>query len=167
MKARLTPKDKPASRPGRVKSEFRLRRILAPIDFSPAIEKPLAYAASLARFHRAKIDLFHVTRPLTVCVDCGYGPVNRQGPDDTQLRKDRSRLKRAASRYFPTRLLQGIHIRNGVAWEEIVRAARELQVDLIVLYAHSTEDPKVFGSHETADQVVRNAPCPVLIVTKG
>lgn len=52
----------------------------------------------------------------------------------------------------------------GRAYEEIVRMARERDADLIVLGVHgrSALNVVLFGS--TANQVVRNATCPVVTV---
>jgi nucleotide-binding universal stress UspA family protein len=53
---------------------------------------------------------------------------------------------------------------KGIPYEEITRFAGENKVDMIVLGTHGRKgiDRMLFGS--TAEQVVRNAPCPVLSV---
>jgi len=143
---------------------IRLTRILVPADFSRAAIKPLCYASAIAKEHRAKIVLLHITKPVSFCVDCGYGPVNRQITDDAQIRKDRLRLRRSAAHHLPPGSIENIIIRSGKASEQIVLAARELKADLIVLYAHEANESNEVGSHETADRVMRSAPCPVLVV---
>ena len=135
-----------------------------PVDFSRASVKPLRYASAIARAHRAKTILLHVTKPISVCVDCGYGPVNRQEPDDTQIRKDRSHLKKSAAKHLSPESIEEVIIRSGKASEEIVQAAKAFEADLIVLYAHKANPFDTIGSHETAERVVRLAPCPVLVV---
>src|SRR5688500_8895801 len=83
-----------------------LRRILVPISFTTDSLEPMEYAVAIARAHRARIILFHVTKPISFCVDCGYGPVNRQLPDEAQTRKDRARLRKTAVRHLPPAFIE-------------------------------------------------------------
>jgi nucleotide-binding universal stress UspA family protein len=106
----------------------------------------------------------HVTKLISFCVDCGYGPVNRQVADAAQVTKDRSRLKRFAASHLSPGANAEIMVRNGNASDQILCAAKETPTDLIVLYAHEMNPPDGVGSHETADRVMRCAPCPVLVV---
>jgi nucleotide-binding universal stress UspA family protein len=149
---------------GQVIPSIKLSRILVPVDFSRASIKPLSYASAIAKVHGAKIALLHITKPISFCVDCGYGPVNRQVTDDAQIRKDRSHLRRSAAKHIPLESIENIIIRSGKASERILNTAKELKADLIVLYAHEANESNSVGSHETADRVMRLAPCPVLIV---
>ena len=55
-------------------------------------------------------------------------------------------------------------LRTGIAWHEIVEAAKELDVDLIVTATHGYTGWKHFCIGSTAERVVRSAPCPVLVV---
>jgi nucleotide-binding universal stress UspA family protein len=143
---------------------IKLSRILVPVDFSRASIKPLSYASAIAKVHGAKIVLLHITKPISFCVDCGYGPVNRRVTDDAQIRKDRSLLRRSAAKHVPPESMENIIIRSGKASEQILSTAKELKADLIVLYAHEANESNSVGSHETVDRVMRLAPCPVLIV---
>ena len=55
-------------------------------------------------------------------------------------------------------------LRTGVATHEIVEAAKELDVDLIVIATHGYTGWKHFAIGSTAERVARAAPCPVLVV---
>ena len=55
-------------------------------------------------------------------------------------------------------------IRTGVPSHEIVEAAREADIDLIVIATHGYTGWKHFCIGSTAERVVRAAPCPVLVV---
>jgi nucleotide-binding universal stress UspA family protein len=55
-------------------------------------------------------------------------------------------------------------IRTGVPSHEIVEAAKEADVDLIVIATHGYTGWKHFCIGSTAERVVRAAPCPVLVV---
>ena len=143
---------------------IKLARILVPVDFSRASAKPLCYASAIAKVHGAKIILLHITKPISFSADFGYGTIHRQVTDAAQMRKDRSRLRRSAANHLSLEAIENIIIRSGDASEQIIWAAKEVRADLIVLYAHEANDSNSVGSHKTAEQVMRSAQCPVLVV---
>jgi nucleotide-binding universal stress UspA family protein len=51
--------------------------------------------------------------------------------------------------------------------EEIVRAARDLKTDLIVMGEGSIAGERVEGAKTVAEDTLQNAPCPVLIVRES
>lgn len=55
-------------------------------------------------------------------------------------------------------------MRTGVPTHEIVEAAKELDVDLIVIASNGLTGWKHFAIGSTAERVTRAAPCPVLVV---
>jgi universal stress protein A len=54
--------------------------------------------------------------------------------------------------------------RLGTPYEEIVKVAKEMEVDLIIIATHGYTGLKHFLLGSTAERVVRLAPCPVLVV---
>jgi len=70
--------------------------------------------------------------------------------------------------FIPPELKKGITVetihRVGVPFVEIIKAAREKEVDLIVIATHGKSGLShiLFGS--VAEKVVRKAPCPVLSI---
>jgi nucleotide-binding universal stress UspA family protein len=143
---------------------IQIKRILVPVDFSRASVKPIWYASALAGVHGGRIVLLHVTQPITFCVDCGYGAVNRQEADTGQIKKDRCRLSRFALKHLAPDSIQELVVRSGEVGEQIVAAAKEMKTDLIILYAHETKPEGTVHSPDTAARVIRSAPCPVLVV---
>jgi len=55
-------------------------------------------------------------------------------------------------------------VRNGLPSHEIVEAAKDLDIDLIIIATHGYTGWKHFCIGSTAERVVRAAPCPVLVV---
>jgi nucleotide-binding universal stress UspA family protein len=55
-------------------------------------------------------------------------------------------------------------VRTGNVAEEIVRAARELKTDLIVMGEAAIASRKAQGAKSVAEKTLHDAPCPVLIV---
>ena len=141
-----------------------LKRILVPIDFSPLSKKALQYALRFAEQFRAGLTLLHVIEPDVPSAFDGLmiaPPINLNG-DQT---KCANRLKVLASSMAirATNYVQST-VRTGLAAYEIVEAAKEFEVDLIVIATHGYTGWKHFAIGSTAERVVRAAPCPVLVV---
>jgi nucleotide-binding universal stress UspA family protein len=49
-------------------------------------------------------------------------------------------------------------------WREIVAAAEELDIDMIVMGAHGKRGLRALMLGNTTDNVTRRAPCPVMII---
>lgn len=143
-----------------------IRSILLPTDFSECGNYALSYAASLARTFGASILCVHVIEPMVPTV--GYSGMTEPLP----LADISDQLEDSAERELP-KLAEceecaGIEVEelivHGEAASEIVRVAKEKDVDLIVVSSHGRTGLGriLFGS--TAEAIVRHAPCPVLVV---
>jgi nucleotide-binding universal stress UspA family protein len=148
----------------RTSSPIHIRKILVPIDFSPESVKPLVYAGAIAKTHGAKVILLHVTTPVCLHLDYGYGPVARYGEDELVVRRCRTRLRSFAKKHLTPHYESEIIIATGKPIEKIVYTAKDQDVDLIILYAHPERRTNELHSHETVEAVSRFAPCPVLVV---
>src|SRR2546423_1202738 len=143
-----------------------IRSILLPTDFSECAECALPYAAQWARVTGARIICLHVIETLMPPV--GYAPVAEPLPAvdmSEQLQQSAEReLPKLAEREECAGLDVEEVIAHGEAASEIVRVARERDVDLIVISSHGRTGlgRMLFGS--TAESVVRHAHCPVLVV---
>ena len=140
-----------------------LKHILVPVDFSPLSKKALQYALRFATEFDATVKLIHVIEPTVPPVFDGSTiepPVNSNGANTSganKLKKWASSVRIRAGRVEST-------VRAGLPALEIVEAARELDVDLIVMATHGYTGWKHFAIGSTAERVVRAAPCPVLVV---
>jgi nucleotide-binding universal stress UspA family protein len=142
---------------------FRVREILVPTDFSSAARRALKYAQPLARRCDAKLTLLHVVAPEKYEADYGYGPVVRQCANKEQVIAATKRLQSIGRSANECQHGAARVVRCGEAGEEIIRAARELRSDLIVL-AESSATLSALKS--VAERIVDGAPCPVLVVRK-
>ncbi len=143
-----------------------IRSILFPTDFSDCGNFALPFAASLARTFDASIVCVHVIEPIVPTV--GYSGMTEPLP----MADISDQLENSAERELPkiaqseecTGLEVEELIAHGDAASEIVRVAKERQVDLIVISSHGRTGLGriLFGS--TAEAVVRHASCPVLVV---
>jgi universal stress protein A len=141
-----------------------IRKILAPTDFSPASEKALKYALRFAEELGSEIVLLHILEqagmPLTFEGLSIPAPVA-----ETESAGAEQSLKALAARARGRGVIRvTTAFRGGFASHEIVEAAKELDVDLIVMATHGYTGWKHFCIGSTAERVVRAAPCPVLVV---
>ncbi len=143
---------------------IRIRRILVPIDFSRDSLKPLSYAVALAKTHRARIVLTHAATPIHFRCDYGYGPVERYGDDQAIIKKCMTRLKRLARAHVTEKWLERVLVKSGKPSEEIIRTAKAVRADLVLLYAHPERQADRIHSDDTMGHVARLAPCPVMVV---
>lgn len=138
------------------------KHILVPVDFSTESTHALKSAVQLASRYAATITLVHVVEPIFYTHDFGYGPVRRQRPNEGFVRHARQRLHVLRRRYVDSALTCRVMIKSGSAFDQIAKAAEELDADLIVMPTRglTRHQPDEIGS--TAERVVRHAPCPVL-----
>jgi nucleotide-binding universal stress UspA family protein len=130
-------------------------RILVPLDQSPLGEAKLPVAMAQARAFGAELSLLHVVPPEAL------DPSGAVSPEEARAR---TYLDTVAARMHAEGITATTIVRAGQPAATIVDEARERVADLIVLGANiRTNLPRVFlGS--VADDVIRNAPCPVLLV---
>ncbi|HLW35162.1 MAG TPA: universal stress protein [Chthoniobacterales bacterium] len=144
-------------------SGISLKRILVPVDFSPLSKKALHYAARMAQQFGAEVNILHVAEPEVPPAFDGFmmapPPIfNGTHSCNGQLKTLVSVVRKAGVDRVSS------SVRTGLAAFEIVEAAKELDVDLIVIATHGYTGWKHFAIGSTAERVVRAAPCPVLVV---
>lgn len=122
--------------------------ILCPIDFSEATGPLVAYAAALAAGTGAELRLLHVLEP--------------EGPSDLMLAQQLARhhaAAEAAGAHATTAIVPGSDAAGA-----IVEEARRYSADMIVIGAHGRTGLTRFLMGNTAEVVVRTAPCVTLLV---
>lgn len=142
-----------------------LRKILVPTDFSPPSANALRYAAAFAAKFGAQVLLLHVVPDLALFLPeaASVSPPIVPALDQT-VAAARASLERLAAEPRAAGLTVHVEVREGPPFQEILAAARERDVDLIVLgtHGHGGLAHVLLGS--VAEKVVRKAPCPVLTV---
>jgi len=147
-----------------------LKKILYTTDFGESAEDALRYAAMLAGEYGSKLHLLHVISLFNegqVSPEESFTQMERHAKAYTEqlhLEAER-RIERKIEDHSGLNLEMFKHIKRGFSpHEEIVRFAKELDVNLVVMgtYGRGAVAHFLFGS--TAEQVVRLAGCPVLTV---
>ena len=141
-----------------------IKTILAPTDFSTHAEHALKYAGELAKNLKARIYVLHVAEYSNVGGDPEASELLIPNYISELERKGKDRLEQLTLGLRQGGVDAHSVFVAGRAYQDIVRMAKELNVDLIVLGTHGRTgfSHLFFGS--TAEKVVRLCPCPVLTV---
>jgi len=148
---------------GKRPATVKIRRILAPTDFSASSLAAVDEAADLALRFGAEVILLHVHEPPFVgdpdpyVVSASFRLLlaERRRLAGEQMGKLESRL---SGRRAKCRAIIG----EGRAGDEIIAAARKEKADLIVMSTRGLTGAKRFLLGSVAERVVRGARCPVL-----
>jgi universal stress protein A len=160
MKAQFTKSD---SMTEMVPQILNPKKILVPIDFSAMSKRAFQYALRFAEQFRCEIVLLHVVEPERVIA--GTRPavdVFAQLEEDTTAAELDLAALAGSSRNRPNTVTSAV--RTGHAPNEITKAAKDLDVDLIMMASHGYTSWRHLCISSTAERVVRTAPCPVLVV---
>jgi nucleotide-binding universal stress UspA family protein len=142
-----------------------IRRVLYPSDFSRASRPAFAKALETAKSNRAELLIVHVMSPMLPLAGDGYiSPVAYEkiaaSSKAWATRKIDALVAKATAAGVRARAL----LLDGVAHEEICRAAKSKKADLVVMGTHGRTGVARFFLGSVAGRVVAGAPCPVLTV---
>ena len=129
------------------------RKIIVAVDYSPASQRALEYAASLARDRDATLLIVHVS-------ELEEYPVGELF--DEEPRSSESELEELLAVRIPDPRIRCEHrLLHGAPAEQIVKLAREEDAELIVLgsHGHTAVGKLLVGS--VAEAVIRQAHCSV------
>jgi nucleotide-binding universal stress UspA family protein len=143
----------------------RLRRILHPTDFSGASGAAFKRAVAMAKADKAPLILLHVLAPPMPIAGDGYIPSNVYEDLEASARKyAEKKLAALQAKAREAGVRATTLLPEGVAHEQIVRAAKSKKADLIVIGTHGRTGLAKFFLGSVASRVVSAASCPVLTV---
>ena len=139
-----------------------INKVVIPVDFSSNMDKVVDYALSVADKLEAKVLFFHVVNDFQ-----GYDMMLVH-PSFIGMTKD---LEQQAEERM-TNLVKDYESRDsgvagsvvvGDAATEIIKFAELERADMIIIGTHGTKGLERVLMGSTASEVVKKAPCPVLI----
>lgn len=143
----------------------RARNIVAAVGQFPQDDPVLARAAEIARAHRARLTIVHVTDGLS-----GFDPVPA-GLDPARIQKQTQLIAREGVEAAIARQVVGvaeidIRTETGSPSLRLTELSEEIGADLVVMRAHQGGSilEKIIGS--TTDRVIRASSVPVLVVKR-
>jgi nucleotide-binding universal stress UspA family protein len=144
---------------------IKFKTILFPTDFSRSAEHALDYAISLAIEYESSILLAHVIE------DISFNSPFTLSSFPTSLEYHHGmeeKVKEKLAAVISAQLKRQIHVEEvvlrGKPFVEIVRLAKERNVDLIVMATHSQTGIRHSQLGSTSERVVRKASCPVMVI---
>ena len=136
-----------------------MRKILYATDFSDCCHAALAMASSLARDSGATLVIAHVHEPAFAYTE-GLGAAYSTLPD--QERRDAQQLLDAVQPTLPDVACERCLLEGTPAHAIVEFAEQAEDIDMIVLGTHGRTGISRALMGSIAEEVVRNAPCPVL-----
>ena len=158
-----TPDAAPTLQAGAERADLSVNNLLVPVDFSEPSKKALDYATLFARKLGARITL------LSVIEDAPFAGLEENPLAITSQEleaKVKASLAGLGARLVGQERLEAVLVRAGQPFEEIIKAARALKTDLIIIATHGYTGLRRVVLGSTAERVVRLAPCPVLTVRR-
>ena len=113
---------------------IKIEKILVPLDFSVASMEALSHAVALATHVDAAIHLVHIYPPDEASSVPGAGHLLFESADTIErLTEELTGIHR---KFVPTFRPENCHVRRGRPHQGIIRVARDIGADLIVLATH-------------------------------
>jgi universal stress protein A len=136
------------------------KKIMCAFEFDGNSTAALRLSGTLAKESNATLYILHIARVPTQDMDVPL-PFDSHPRWETEAR---SKLEPIVRGTLDADVHCVIDIRSGVPDLDIVRAARELAVDLIVMVTHGRTGLEHLILGSVTEHVIREAPCPVLVL---
>jgi nucleotide-binding universal stress UspA family protein len=133
------------------------KRILTAVDFSPNSLEAFRIAAEMASIHSASLHLLHV-------IEAWPSAPGEAALELVQKANTAVEQLVASSQPGLEKVTLTTEVASGRAFDEIVNRARDWRADLIVLGTKGTTSLEEIFLGGTAEHVIKEAPCSVLIV---
>jgi nucleotide-binding universal stress UspA family protein len=144
---------------------IRLNRILVPTDLSEFSQHAVRYGCEFARRFKAELHLLTVVQDVVAMIPEPGMAFPAPGEYMQELRDaSLEALARVPDEEAAAGLTISREVRSGTPFVEIVRFARDIDADLVVIGTHGRSGLAHVLLGSTAEKVVRKAPCPVLTV---
>lgn len=144
-----------------------IKKILVPVDFSRHSQQALDYALEFAAPLQAEVLVLHVVEPVAYATpaDLYAGMATQLG---SLLAEQRRSARRQLDQVVEASSKRGVrmsaHLRDGVAYREVVEAAKKLGAGMIIQATHGRTGLAHVLMGSVAERVVRTAECPVLTI---
>ena len=141
-----------------------LKNIMVPTDFSDPSNSALKYACAFAEQFGARVYLVHVMEDPFMYAPTSEGYIVPPHLHEELEAAARERLETLLTPADQEKYHATLVLKHGSPFVEIVRYAREQNMDLIVIGTHGRGPIAHMLLGSVAEKVVRKAPCPVLTV---
>jgi universal stress protein A len=129
------------------------RKILCPIDFDRISIPALELALTMAKQNKGRIYLLHIIPKVGAA---------RLSADIKQVATDS--LLGVARKWLKGKVPYQIIVRTGVPVSALLKAEKELGIDMVVMATHGRVGKKQLLLGSVTERVVRQSICPVLTI---
>ena len=140
-----------------------ITKILCPVDFFPASDAAVSYAAGLAANYDAMLHLLHVITP--------FRPSTYEYAIDTaeimkSLEKSAAEdMQKLVGRAQEVGVCSDMEIRIGDVYDEIERAIEVEKPELIIMGTHGRRGMERWFMGSTTEKLLRHSPVPILTIS--
>lgn len=142
-------------------SDLGLKSILVATDFGPCSDKPIRYAAALARRYGAKFYLMNVVSSLGFTM---VGPHSLVAAAELAWKAGHAAKAELIRKGTLRDLEVEVVVRTGEIWPELESEVRAQKIEMLVVGTHSRQGLGRLVLGSVAEQIFRHASCPVLTV---
>ena len=136
-----------------------IENILVPLDFTEMSLKSLRYAVPFAKKFGAKLTLVHVVEAPAHAVDASFPAL---------VSSDKfAAIKEQLDEMIPPELSVETTVRQNVPISGILEVAQEINADLIITTTHGYTGLAQLFKGATVNNIVNQAPCPVLVIRES
>jgi nucleotide-binding universal stress UspA family protein len=143
-----------------------IARILCPVDFSEFSRHAVDHALAIAHWYGARVTALHVIPPVATAIpagDAGIYPPLVLTPDE--LRRLQTELAAFVGGGAGEPPVEALVVAGRIT-SEIVRLAREMPADLLVMGTHGRSGFERLLLGSATEKMLRKAPCPLLTVPR-
>lgn len=139
-----------------------MKKILCPVDFFPASDAAVTYAAGLAANYGARVHLLHVITPL---LPTAY----EYAIDTVEIMKsiEKNAAEQAAALAVRVREAGApadIEVRSGDVYDEIKHAIEDEKPELVVMGTHGRRGVERWFMGSTTEKLLRHSPVPLVTI---
>src|SRR5262249_19754517 len=139
-----------------------ITKILVPVDFFPASDAAVNYAAGIAANYDASVHLLHVITPIAAgayeyAIDTTEMMKSMEETAMSEMNKLVDRVKQAGA-------LARAEVRVGDVYDEIKRASELMKPDLVVMGTHGRRGVERWFMGSTTEKLLRHSPVPLVTI---
>jgi nucleotide-binding universal stress UspA family protein len=140
-----------------------IKTILCPVDFFPASDAAVSYAAGLAGNYEAGIHLLHVITPVPVAV-YEYALDTNQIMKSMEAKAEEE-LVRLAAKVKEAGVAVDYEIRTGDVYEEIKATIEAVKPHIVVMGTHGRRGVERWFMGSTTEKLLRHSPVPLITIS--
>jgi nucleotide-binding universal stress UspA family protein len=141
-----------------------VQKILFPIDFSESSEQYIPWVVTLAKTFEATVYLISVTPDMSSFATFYAPHASIKGFQKEIMEGAEKKMKEFIALHLKGLPKVETRLPTGKADEKILEVAKQEKVDMIIMGSHGRTglERTIFGS--IAEKVIKNSPCPVLVI---